>query len=75
MCGTQSEYEQRGYERHGHRHGGRGPRGFGRGGFPRREAWVERLQAYQAHLEEELANVKDVIQRLGPIEPDQPTQI
>lgn len=54
---------------------GRGARGFGRGGFPRREQWLERLQAYQQHLEEELANVKDVIQRLGPPESERPSEI
>ena len=64
-----------GHHEHHRGPGRRGLRGFGRGGFPKPEAWVERLQAYQAHLEEELANVKDVIQRLGPSEPDQPTQI
>jgi hypothetical protein len=48
-----------------HEHRGRGFRGFGRRGFPDRQTWVERLQAYQQHLEDELKNVKDVIERLG----------
>jgi hypothetical protein len=50
---------------HHHEHA-RGFRGFGRRGFPNREVWLERLQDYQARLEEELANVRDVIERLGP---------
>ncbi len=36
-----------------------------------RDVWVERLQAYQAHLEQELQNVRDVIERLGPEPPEQ----
>jgi hypothetical protein len=58
MCGEHHEHG-----RHGHR--GRGFRGFGRRGFPSREQWLERLQAYQQHLEDELKNVQDVIERLG----------
>jgi hypothetical protein len=65
MCG--------GHESRGHRHG---LRGFGRRGFPSRETWVERLQAYQQHLEDELKNVKDVIERLGGDEPtERPSEI
>ena len=41
-------------KRRGH---GRGRR-FGRRGFPSRDVWVERLQAYQAAAGEELANVR-----------------
>ena len=37
---------------------GHGRRGFGRRGFPSRDVWVERLQAYQPHLEQELQNVQ-----------------
>ena len=59
-----------------HEHRGRGFRGFGRRGFPNRETWVERLQGYQQHLEQELQNVKDILERLGPTDgPEQPTQI
>ena len=52
---------------HGHhgRGGGYGFRGFGRRGFPSREQWLERLQAYQEHLEDELKNVQELIERLG----------
>jgi hypothetical protein len=51
---------------HGH-HGrrGQGLRGFGRRGFPNREQWVERLQSYQQHLEDELKNVQELLERLG----------
>ena len=48
-------------------------RGFGRGGFPDREVWVERLRDYEQQLETELANVKDVIERLAAGDaPEQP---
>jgi hypothetical protein len=46
-------------------HGHRSFRGFGRRGFPSRDVWVERLEAYREHLEQELKNVQDVIERLG----------
>jgi hypothetical protein len=62
MCGHEHEHGAR--ERHGFRRG-YGFRGFGRRGFPSREEWLERLQAYQEHLESELKNVQDVIERLG----------
>jgi len=62
---------------HEHRreHGRRGFRGFGRGGFPNREEWLERLQAYQQHLEEELRNVQEVIERLGPPSPQETASV
>jgi hypothetical protein len=64
MCGGHHEYR------------GRGFRGFGRRGFPDRETWVERLKTYEQHLEQELQNVKDVIERLGGNDaPEQPSQI
>ena len=53
----------------------RGFRGFGRGGFPSREEWLERLQAYQQHLEEELRNVQEVIERLGPSSPQETANV
>ena len=53
-------------ERHDHHHGRRGGfRGFGRRGFPSKEVWVERLQAHEQQLEQELDNVRDVLGRLG----------
>lgn len=48
----------------GHHHGGPG-RGFRGRGFPSREDWLERLQAHQQRLESDLANVKELIERLG----------
>ena len=45
----------------GHHHHRR--RGFR--GYPNREQWAERLQAYREHLEAELKNVKELIERLG----------
>jgi hypothetical protein len=70
----QSEGQGRGYG-----YGRRGSRGFGGGfgpgrpgrGFPPREEWLERLQAYRQHLEEELRNVQELIERLGPPSPQQ----
>ena len=44
---------------------GRGRRfGFGRGRFPNREDLVSRLEEHQRDLEEELADVTDVLKRL-----------
>jgi hypothetical protein len=51
-------------------HGGRG---FGRRGFPNREQLVERLQGYQEHLQSELQNVQELLERLGDT-PEQPAQ-
>jgi ribosomal protein L19E len=52
------------HEHHRHEHR-RGPgRRFGRGGFPTREEWVERLEAHRDRLERDLANVRDLIDRL-----------
>jgi hypothetical protein len=53
-----------GHHRHHHHHGGR--RGFR--GYPNREQWTERLEAYREHLEGELQNVQELLERLG----DQP---
>ena len=77
MCeGHRHEHE------HGHEHAqgrryGYGRRGFGRRGrgFPPREEWLERLQAYQEHLEEELRNVQELIERLGPPSPQQTADV
>jgi hypothetical protein len=43
---------------HGHRGHGR------RGRFGNREDWFRRLEAYQRDLEQELADVSDVLKRL-----------
>ena len=49
--------------------GGRHHRG--RRGYPNRAEWVDRLEAYREHLEGELKNVQELIERLGeaPSEP------
>ncbi len=55
-----------------HHHGRRGGRGY-----PNREQWVERLQSYREHLEGELQNVQELIERLGdptPGNPQEPAQ-
>ena len=67
MCGSHH------HEGHGQGHG-RGFRGFGRRGFPNREQLVERLQGYQQHLEGELKNVQELLERLGDA-PEQPEAI
>ena len=38
---------------------------YGRRGYPTREQWAERLQDYREHLEAELKNVQELIERLG----------
>ena len=54
---------------HGHRHGHRGRRGFRR--FGNREEWLERLEHYQRDLEQELADVSDMIKRLRESQPQE----
>ena len=49
-----------GHHHHHHRRFGRGRRGF-----PNREQLVERLTGYRQHLEAELANVQELLGRLG----------
>ncbi len=49
----------------GHHHHGRGRRGY-----PTPQEWSERLQAYRSHLEAELKNVEELLERLGG--PEQP---
>jgi DNA-binding transcriptional MerR regulator len=51
---------------HGHRHHRRPP--FGRR-FYSRENVLERLEAYQRDLEQELADVSDILRRLHQDEP------
>lgn len=58
----------------GHHHGGPG-RGFRRHGFPSREDWLEKLQAHQQRLESDLANVKELIERLGDGTAGQASQV
>lgn len=42
--------------------------------FGSAEEWVQRLEAYQRDLEQELADVADVIRRLKDAEPQPATQ-
>jgi hypothetical protein len=60
---------------HHHRHHWGGPRLFFRGGFPNRQELLERLESYQRDLEQQLADVADVIAHLRdtPADP-QPQQ-
>jgi hypothetical protein len=69
------------HHHHGHHHGPgpgfrRGRRMFFRGPFPNRRELLERLESYQRDLEQELADVADVIAHLrdpgdAPVEPQQ----
>ena len=52
---------------HGHRRHGR--HGFRR--FGNREEWLSRLERYQRDLEQELADVSDVIKRLREGKPQE----
>ena len=47
--------------RHGHHRGGCR---HGRGRFPNREEWLKSLEEYQKDLEQEVADVADLIRRL-----------
>ncbi|MGD9694329.1 MAG: hypothetical protein AB7V42_01555 [Thermoleophilia bacterium] len=63
---------------HGHHRGRPGPgRGCRPGGFRRRfgdrEQWLERLEQYQRDLEQETADVADLIRRLKQDPPAAPT--
>ena len=49
----------------GHHHAHHRRHRFGRRGFPSREQLVERLTGYRAHLERELANTQELLDRLG----------
>ncbi len=45
----------------GHHHGR-----HWRQGFPNREEWLEHLQQHEQRLQQDLANVRELIERLGP---------
>ena len=63
------------HHRHGHHFGGPGlgrRRAFMRP-FPNREELIERLESYQRDLEQELANLDDVLRHLRDEHPAQPT--
>ena len=56
----------------------RGSRGCRLGGVPRRfdrEKWLERLAEHQRDLEQEIADVADLIKRLKDEKPAEPTTI
>lgn len=60
---------------HRHHHGrGRGSRIFFRGGFPNRHELLERLENFQRDLEQQLADVADVIAHLRDPDDAQPQQ-
>jgi len=50
-------------------------RRFGRRGFPSREQLVERLEGYREHLQGELRNVEELLQRLADEPGQQPESI
>jgi hypothetical protein len=50
------------HRRHGYRHGC-GP-GLGRRRVPDREEWLRHLEEYQKDLEQEVADVADLVRRL-----------
>jgi len=50
------------HEHHHHHHYRRGFRGRRR--FPNREEWLKKLEEYQRDLEQEVADVADLIRRL-----------
>ena len=56
--------------KHRHRHGKR-CHGFGRGRVPNAEQLLERLEEYQRDLEQEVADVADLIRRLKSAAPEQ----
>ena len=60
---------------HRHSHGwGRGPRMLFRGPFPSRPELIERLESFQRDLEQQLADVADVLAHLRDREESQPQQ-
>jgi hypothetical protein len=54
---------------HGHRHG-RGSRRFGHFGRFDRETFLAKLEEYQKDLEQELADVHDLLRRLKESQPE-----
>jgi len=59
---------------HHHRSWGRSPRMFFRGGFPSRLEMIERLENYQRDLEQQLADIADVLAHLRDPDDAQPQQ-
>ena len=58
--------------RHRHFHGGFGRR---HRRFPSREEWLRRLEEYQRDLEQEVADVADVIRHLKSDQPEGTTSV
>ena len=52
---------------------GEGRRGFFRRPFPSREELIDRLESYHRDLEQELANIDDVLQHLRGGSPTAPS--
>jgi len=52
------------HNRHHHHGRGHGPHGLFRGGFPSRYELVERLENHQRDLEQQLADIADVLAHL-----------
>jgi len=52
------------HHRHQHHGRGHGPRGLLRGGFPGRHELIERLENHQRDLEQQLADIADVLAHL-----------
>ena len=60
---------------HGHRHF-RGRHGFrGHRRFPGREEWLRKLEEYQRDLEQEIADVADVIRHLKSDAPGETSMV
>jgi len=59
---------------HRQRGWGGGPRLFFRGGFPSRNELIERLENFQRDLEQQLADVADVLAHLRDPDEGQPQQ-
>jgi hypothetical protein len=58
--------------RHMHRGGGRCGPGFRRRRYPDRAEWLHRLEEYQKDLEQEVADVADLIRRLREEQGEKP---
>jgi hypothetical protein len=56
--------------KHSHRHGGRRQRRF-----PSREEWLRRLEEHQRDLEQEIADVADVIRHLKSDAPGETSMV
>ena len=62
------------HHRRHHGWGGRGSRIFFRGGFPSRPELIERLESFQRDLEQQLADVADVLAHLRDSADETPPQ-